>query len=309
MDTQSVKKIQDTLVKLGYMTQDEVNTGYGIYGPKTTAAMNKYVANSGKDISIQNQNTSNGTKTDPNQPYTDEEYDASLNNHPIIKGAVAKGNTAEDLAYAASTGDFSGIVNQFGQPFSLEEQQEALRQGEEDNRLYYEALKQKETTDAELSLAKKQADYQNYLIESGNSFNKDKSTLDQTAANQGVLFSGGRAQKQRTLQKTYEQDQAYKQGVVGRDIAGIAQDYQYKYGNDAANGLSSSYNLGSNTYNPNVASGGVGSGGLSSIYNPGNYNYQGTRVTERKADANKRAGGYLWNRGNKLLATGSSNQY
>lgn len=40
-DPQSIKKWQDWAVKNKYMTQDQVNTGYGIYGPKTKAAYNK----------------------------------------------------------------------------------------------------------------------------------------------------------------------------------------------------------------------------------------------------------------------------
>lgn len=38
-DTASVKALQDYLVKTGYMTQAQVNTGYGTYGPQTTAAV------------------------------------------------------------------------------------------------------------------------------------------------------------------------------------------------------------------------------------------------------------------------------
>lgn len=34
-----VKAVQDYLVANGYMTQDQVNTGYGTYGPQTTAAV------------------------------------------------------------------------------------------------------------------------------------------------------------------------------------------------------------------------------------------------------------------------------
>src|SRR3990167_474344 len=34
-----VKKLQDYLVSQGYMTQEQVDTGYGTYGPRTTAAV------------------------------------------------------------------------------------------------------------------------------------------------------------------------------------------------------------------------------------------------------------------------------
>jgi N-acetylmuramoyl-L-alanine amidase len=40
----NVKKLQDALVKTGYMTRAQVNTGYGTFGPKTEAAVKKFQA-------------------------------------------------------------------------------------------------------------------------------------------------------------------------------------------------------------------------------------------------------------------------
>jgi hypothetical protein len=37
--TTTIKQLQDALVKANYMTQDQVNSGYGVYGPQTTAAV------------------------------------------------------------------------------------------------------------------------------------------------------------------------------------------------------------------------------------------------------------------------------
>lgn len=39
---QQTKNLQDYLVRAGYMTQKQVDTGYGTYGPQTTAALKKY---------------------------------------------------------------------------------------------------------------------------------------------------------------------------------------------------------------------------------------------------------------------------
>lgn len=39
MQGDNVKQLQDWLVKNGYMTQDQVNTGYGTYGPQTKSAV------------------------------------------------------------------------------------------------------------------------------------------------------------------------------------------------------------------------------------------------------------------------------
>ena len=241
--------------------------------------------------------------------YTQAQYEDYINKDPVLSAYFKSGNTVADLEYASSTGDLSGMKNIYGQPFSKEEQKKALEEADKANAAYYDSLKSKETADIESALAQKQADYQDYLIKSGREFQTDKTKLDQTAADQGVLFSGMRKQKEQSLQNTYEQDQTSTLGTYGRDIGNTARDYQYAYGNQAARGLNQYFKAGGNTYNPNVATGGVGSSGLSNVYKTGAYDYAGTRVGERAATANKGAASRLWNKGNKLLATGSSNQY
>lgn len=243
------------------------------------------------------------------QESVDKLYADAAANNPKIQELMQGGSSLEEIINGLSTGNLTGIVDWNGQPFSAEDQQAALQRGQEDNKLYYEALQQKETADAEASIAQQQADYQNYLINSGQRFEADKMKSDTSAARSGALFSGGRVQKEKNMQRAYEQDQSYTRDKVSRNIGSTASDFQYKYGNEAAGGLSQYYNLGGNTFNPNVARGGVGSSGVSSVYQPSKYNYQGTRNTERSANANTRAAGYLWNKGNKLLGTGYQNQY
>jgi len=293
-----VKQLQQALIAAGYSIPAGAT---GFYGPQTKAALDQW---KGK----LSQGGSQGGKSDPNQPLTDAEYEAGVTSNPINAARIAKGNSSEALQYAATTGDLSGLTNEYGQPFSLKEQQDALKQGEEDNKLYYEAVQANDKAQAERDLAQKTADYQDYLLSAGEKFAEDKTTLDQNAADTGMLFSSARNQKEKKLQTSYEREQSSKLGTYGRDIGSIAQNYQYKYGNEAANGLSQYYNLGSNQYNPNVATGGVTAGGLSSIYNPSQFNFQGTQNTARKAAANTRAAGYLANKGNKLLSTSYNNQ-
>ena len=243
------------------------------------------------------------------QASVDSEYAAAIENNPAIAELMQGGSSVTDIINALSTGDLTGIVDWQGQPFSTQDQQEALTKGMEDNKLFYEAQQTKDTADEEANLAQKSSDYQDYLINAGQQFEADKTKSDQSAADRGVLFSGSRVQKEKNLQRAYSQDQASNRNRYSNSIGNTARDFQYKYGNEAAGGLSKYYNLGQNTYNPNVATGGVGQGNLSSIYNPSDYNFQGTKNTERSANANTRAAGYLWNKGNKLLATGYKNQY
>ena len=320
-----VKKLQDFLVSRGYLSQAQVNSGYGTYGPQTTAAVKAFQKDAGVDSSsgpgywgpktiaaaggISGGGVSGSGKSDPRQPLTDEEYESGAKNNPKVQELSKYGNSMEEILSALETGDISGLRSATGEPFKVEDQQKALEQAQELDKAYYEALKQKETKDTELALAQKQADYQNYLLTSGQNFEKDKVQADQTAADRGVLFSGGRYQKEKNLERTYNQEQAAKFGTMSRDIQGLAGDYQYKYGEDPAKKLSQYYKLGQNTYNANVSQGGVGSEGLSSVYAPKSYDYKGTRLGEQVATANKKAAGLLWNKGNKLVATGYNNKY
>ena len=294
-----VKQLQQALIAAGYNIPAGA-TGY--YGPQTKAALAQW------KTKLSGGGATGGTKSDPNQPLTDAEYEAGVTGNAINAARIAKGNTSEALQYAASTGDLSGLVNEYGQPFSLQEQQDALAQGMEDNRLYYEAQQAKDKADAENTLAQKQADYQDYLLSSGEKFAADKTTLDQNAADTGMLFSTSRNQKEQKLQQSYQRDQASKLATLGRDVANTSNDYQYQYGNNAANGLSQYYNAPSNSYNAGVANGGVTSSGLTSIYSPSNNYGAGTVMGERSTLAKKYAANKLANKGNKLLSTGYNNQ-
>jgi peptidoglycan hydrolase-like protein with peptidoglycan-binding domain len=49
MTGSAVKQLQDYLVSIGYMTQAQVNTGYGTYGPQTKAAVTKLQSDLGID--------------------------------------------------------------------------------------------------------------------------------------------------------------------------------------------------------------------------------------------------------------------
>jgi peptidoglycan hydrolase-like protein with peptidoglycan-binding domain len=311
-----VKKLQDFLVSQGYLTQAQVNTGYGTYGPQTTAAVKAFQRDKGVDSSsgpgywgpktIAAAGGQGGRET---QEQVDAKYKDAASKNPVINQLTKGGSSLDDIFEALSTGNLGGIKTASGMPFSAKDQQAALKQADEDTKLYYEALQQKEKADTEATLAQKQADYQNYLLNSSQQFEEDKIKADQTAVNNGVLFSGGRYQKEKNLERAYSQDQAYKAANIGRDISNAARDFQYKYGNKEAKGLSQYYKLGGNTFNANVAQGGVGTSGLSDVYKPSAYDFQGTRKTERSTAANQRAAGLLWNKGNKLLATGYNNQY
>lgn len=237
------------------------------------------------------------------QAQVDAEYAGAVQQHPVFAG-----NSPEAIAYATTTGDFSGLMNSQGKPFSAADQQAAVRKAEAELSPFYQAEKLKETQDTESSLKAKQLSFQNFLEDEKAKFETEKATQDQTAADRGVLFSGGRAQKLQQLTDTFNRSQSSKLASVGSDIGDTARNFGYKFGDTAAQSLSQYFNLGKNNYNANVATGGVTSGGLSSIYNA-NQGFQGTQINTAKSEAQKRAALALANKGNKLVGSGYTNQY
>ncbi len=235
------------------------------------------------------------------QAELDAQYSSAAAAHPTLAG-----NTPEAIAYATSTGDVSGLVNNQGQPFSAQDQANAVSSATDALAPFYQAQQNKDTGDTTASLARTQGDYQGYLADQVAKFQVDKGTQDQTSANNGVLFSGGRAQRQQQLAASYQRADAQKLSTASTDIGNTARTYGYNYGDPAAQSLSQYYNLGSNNYNPNVATGGATSNGLSSIYNAAQ-GFQGTQINAAKAAAQQRAAGLLANKANKLVGTGYNN--
>ena len=253
---ESVAQLQQFLLSQGYMTADQIATGPGIYGPRTTAAVKKWQQDRGVDNASgpgywgpRSIAAASGSRGQETQESVDAMYREAAAQNPSVRELTKGGSSLEQIIDALQTGNLSGITDSMGMPFSVRDQQKALEQAEKDTKLYYEALQQKETADVERTLAQKQADYQNYLLTSGQQFEQDKIKADQTAADRGVLFSGGRVQKEKNLERAYNQEQAYNRDAMGRDIASTAQDYQYKYGNREANRLKDYYKLAGNTYN------------------------------------------------------------
>lgn len=102
-DTNAVKALQDYLVKTGYMTQAQVNTGYGIYGPQTTAAVQALQQKLGVD---------NSTGPGYFGPRTIAALQASnMTTANTTPGGVTAsgltGTTANPINLGANTGSFS----------------------------------------------------------------------------------------------------------------------------------------------------------------------------------------------------------
>jgi len=218
-----------------------------------------------------------------------------------------RGNTPEMLDYAMSTGDVSKLIDSTGKPFSSADQADAVSKATSELQPAYQESLTKDKQDTESNLDQQQRDYQSFLNTQGENFQADKTTLDQSAADRGVLFSGGRVQKERQLQESYARAGEEKKASVGANIGNTARDFGYKYGDQAAQGLGSFFNLGGNAYDAKKATGGITPTGLSGVYNA-NQGFYGTQNKANQIGIQQRATKTLANKGNKLLSTNYLNQ-
>ncbi len=229
-------------------------------------------------------------------------------NPDIIKyGGV---NTPDTILDAYMTNNWSNVIDITGKPFTKAQQQQAFAEADKALAPAYKAQVAFDNAGTEDTLKGYQEQFGQFQKSEAEDFGNAKDAQDQNAADQGILFTGSRAQKLRDLKNTYQDREAIARGATEQNIQSTARSNQYKYGDQAASGLKDFYALpGSSTFNPNVAGGKVNPGGLSSAYNAGQYNFQGTAPVAQKAAINVRAAGLLSNRANKLTATGYKNQF
>ncbi len=322
-DTASVKALQQYLVQLGYMSQSQMDTGPGIYGPQTTRA----VANMQKDLGVDNSTgvgyfgprtiaalkanprvTSGGSQT-PATPAPDmaAAVAAAIAANPDVK-QFGGNNSPDDILNAYTTGDWSGVVSLSGKPFTDEQQKAAVAQAEAALAPAYKAQESNDRATTEDALRGTQEDFGDFQNSESKNFGTDKRNLDQNSADQGILFSGSRVQKLNDLRNTYADREAIKRRTASENLTSTARGYQYAYGNDAARSLSDRYNLGGTT-SFNSLTGGASRGGLSAAYNPSSSDFQGTAPVAQKTAVQTRAATLLANKANKLSLSGIGSKF
>jgi hypothetical protein len=220
-------------------------------------------------------------------------------------------NSADAILNAYMTNDWSGVTTLTGTPFSRKQQQEAVTAAERALNPAYKAQEAYDTSVVTDSIDAERAGLEQFRDAEEQNFGIEKDNQDQSAADQGVLFSGSRFQKLNDLRETYQtRDAQNSAGAAGR-IGTTARNFQYKYGDPAAKSIRSFYQMpGETSFNPNVAGGKVTpSTGSNSVYDPKRFKFQGTAPVSQKAAVQTRAASLLGNRANKLSASGYKTQF
>jgi hypothetical protein len=246
----------------------------------------------------------------PPKPPTTEEVMAALSKNKDFQ-RYAGGNDAASILDAYMTGDWSGVMDLTGKPFTDEQQQAAVKAAEKVLGPAYKAAESYDRSVVEDTLRQEGEDFANFQDTEEKAFIDAKDAQDQAAADQGVLFTGARAQKLNDLRNTYEDRQRIARQQSADRTRSTVRGYQYEYGDDAARSLRDLYRLpGASGYNPNVAGGGVArSSSLSSVYNPGDFKFQGTKPVAQKAAVQTRAATTLASKANKLSLSGYGTKF
>lgn len=218
----------------------------------------------------------------------------------------AKGNTVDTILNAYTSGDWSGVIDLTGKPFTDEQQKAAVTAAESVLAPAYKETEALDRSVVEDSLRGTQGELKSSQVADAKQFGQDKDVLDQNSADRGVLFSGSRTQKLNDLRTSYQERERIARENASSTIRSTVRPYQYSYGNDAAKGLSDLYQLpGASTFNTNVAGGQVTpSKTLSGVYNPDEFKFQGTKPVAQKAAVQVRAASQLGNTANKLSLAG-----
>ncbi len=342
-NTAAVKQLQDYLVSIGKLDANALqNGGYGQYGPLTTKAVAAFQTENGVDNSTgvgywgprtiavaQTKPAGSGAQSDaevakiqaqlglPQTGIFDEATSTAYNkavsstlaSDPNTKALIGN-NNPDDILSAYQSGDWSGVVDLTGKPFTDEQQKAAVDEATKVLGPAYDAQENFDTASTEDTLRNTQENLSDTLAGNRKNFAADKTAADLDAANNGVLFSGSRAQKLNNIRGAYSDADSKAVRDATESLGSTARSFQYNYGGDAASKLSSYYQLpGASTYNANVANGGAKPGALSSVYSPATYNYQGTQPVAQKANIQTRAARQLSNTANKLSLSGLGTKF
>lgn len=315
----------------------------GIMGPETTAAMNKYAQSTTgtphtqpivdtdgettaqiKALQTQlNQGGANLTVDGVMGPQTlsamNDAATKSIASNPAA-ATITTNNTPAAILNAYQTGDWSGVTDASGQPFSTAAQQAAITTATSQLAPGFQAQQAKDTADTEATLQADQNTESNFLQGQRTAFNADKENLDTNSADNGVLFAGSRVKANNLLGQQYALADKAEQQPIAASAAATARNYQSQYGTINASNptLSQYYRLpGGNSYNVNAAQNGAtpsSSNSLSAYYNPSTYNpsqpnYAGTTGASNSAAIQSNAAGLLANQANKISTTGYQNQF
>ena len=225
----------------------------------------------------------------------------SVSSNPQMQQYL-RSNSVENIVNGFFSNDLSNVIDITGRPFTKKQQRAAVSEAERVFNPGFEAQEAFDQSVVEDTLRGQQEDFGQFQQAEEEMFGDRKDALDQNAADQGVLFSGSRLQKQNDLRNNFQDREAIQRGRTQDNIRTTARNNQFARGDKNAKGLSDFYDLpGQSRFNAGVAGGQVNRSGLSSAYNPNEFKFQGTRNVANTAAVQQRAANTLTNTARKKI--------
>lgn len=220
------------------------------------------------------------------------------------------GSSVDSILNAYTSGDWSGVLDLTGKPFTDDQQKAAVAASQKTLAPAYDASKAYDTATTTDALGDAASALATTERNNGRQFGLDKNTLDKSAADSGTLFAGSRFEKENDLRTQYQNADAAARAAAGNTTDRNLRSYASDYGTPEASKLATMYRTpGATTYDASVAGGKVTpSKTLAAAYDPG-YAYQGTKPVAQKAAVQTRAAGLLANRANKLSLSGYGTKF
>lgn len=260
MTGNAVKQLQDYLVSIGLMSRAQVNTGYGTYGPQTTAAVKALQQQLGVDNStgpgywgprtISAVSSQGASGTSAQAPATNQWYDLASQD-PFIATLLkdpakrAQFDSLPDelkpafIQTAMSLGKSieSGKVVNPNIEISPSQLRKFYAQAQTELDPYYNEQFNQLKGNLDLSLKRMEDDYNRVVAQSKDPFQQTLKNQANQEANQGTAFSSGRIEREnRTIGNTQNSlDDLYR--GVQRGGQDLLRGYESQVGSSKARQL------------------------------------------------------------------------
>lgn len=274
-DVTNVKKLQDYLVSLGLMTQAEVDTGYGIYGPKTTRAVAALQRLKGVDTSAGGAGNF-GPKT----------IQAVTIPSPATNPAIETKPTTPPSGQAPAGDGSYNFGN--GERLTQEVMDKLVQQNYDEQSPFYQAQQNYELGGFQNTEDSLLNSYDLTARDYAARAQEDYDALNDNEGKSGTWASSERAKRRSSLENKYNRsyESLYNTNVDNLYKNRLDRAYQYGDANVGSNRALNRYGTSFGDTNTNQTT--LGGGGT---YNP--FGFQGRRNVERKQNAKLGATNYL----------------
>lgn len=253
MTGNAVKQLQDFLVNQGVMTQAQVNTGYGTYGPQTKAAVTKWqqqnnvqagsnfgywgplsIAAASKPANKADAGTpkSSPSSSQSTQPAQGVPYDPNLNKLNITQDTWNKGNATQQAVWS-TLGNVVASANQT--PISSITMQEALTAAQNDPNItkqFADTFKL-DTNAFNQTLGQLQTAMTNDSQKNQMQFEADRKQLAEQSAAAGQAYSGFRGKAQENLAANEAGIVTSSRSQYQKNLNGLTSSFESRYGTKA----------------------------------------------------------------------------